>query len=63
MGFSKVELIREYIASIIPSCEVEVMETLYNKESQDLLLAGDPDFVVDCIDNTDTKADLITYCH
>jgi len=25
-------------------------------------LNGNPDFVVDCIDNTDTKTDLICYC-
>ena len=27
-----------------------------------MLLEGNPDFVVDCIDNTETKADLIAYC-
>lgn len=27
-----------------------------------LLIVGNPDFVLDCIDNLDTKAELIAYC-
>jgi len=26
------------------------------------LLEGNPDYVIDCIDNHDTKSDLICYC-
>jgi len=38
------------------------VECLFSRENADKLLADSPDFVVDCIDNTDTKADLIQYC-
>ena len=62
MGFSKVEVIKQYISTIIPSCEIEVVESLYTKELSEKLLDGNPDFIVDCIDNTETKSDLICYC-
>lgn len=62
VGFSKVEVVWDYVSNIIPSCEVEIVERLFNKDVADTLLGGNPDFVIDCIDNTETKADLITYC-
>ena len=35
---------------------------MYTNEASDELLSGNPDFVLDCIDDTDTKSDLIVAC-
>ena len=35
---------------------------LYERSREDLLLGGHPDFVVDCIDNVETKVDLLAAC-
>ena len=35
---------------------------MYTNEASDDLLSGNPDFVLDCIDDTDTKSDLILAC-
>lgn len=62
VGFSKVDIVKQYILKIIPTCEVDICETLFSKEKAAELLSGSPSFVVDCIDNTETKLDLICYC-
>tara|TARA_B100000767_G_scaffold195042_1_gene182091 strand:+ start:222 stop:821 length:600 start_codon:yes stop_codon:yes gene_type:complete len=35
---------------------------MYQKEAEEELLGGEPDFVVDCIDNIDTKVELLAAC-
>ena len=35
---------------------------LYERSREELLLGGHPDFVVDCIDNVETKVDLLAAC-
>lgn len=35
--------------------DLEPLTLMYNDEAEDLVLRGDPDYVVDAIDNTDTK--------
>lgn len=32
-------------------------------DSRPLSVAGNPDYVIDCIDNIDSKVDLLAYCH
>jgi len=59
VGFSKVEVVKRHIEWIIPTCEIEICETLFNLNQADTLLEGNPSYVIDCIDNTDTKTDLI----
>jgi tRNA A37 threonylcarbamoyladenosine dehydratase len=36
---------------------------LWTNETADTLLEGNPDFIIDCIDNISTKIDLLAYCH
>eukprot|EP00742_Colponemidia_sp_Colp-10_P003199 GILJ01003408.1.p1 GENE.GILJ01003408.1~~GILJ01003408.1.p1 ORF type:complete len:425 (-),score=56.72 GILJ01003408.1:85-1359(-) len=62
VGLSKVETIRRHFLDFVPHANIEAMDQLYDAESADLLLGGNPDFVVDCIDNIDTKIHLLTYC-
>ncbi|OMJ72848.1 hypothetical protein SteCoe_28617 [Stentor coeruleus] len=62
VGKTKAETLKKYINKIIPHCEVDAIKTLFSLESASVLLGGNPDFVVDCIDNTNTKEQLIKYC-
>ena len=62
VGKTKAETLKKYINLIIPQCEVEALRVLFSLEEAPKLLGGKPDFVIDCIDNTNTKEQLITYC-
>eukprot|EP00948_MAST-09A_sp_MAST-9A-sp1_P003897 g3897.t1 len=84
VGRSKVAVCRDHFADIIPSCHVEAVRKLFNKDTaNDLDVFGDipnttseenslnddssfpsarPDYVIDCIDDVETKADLLEAC-
>src|SRR5688572_18516145 len=53
---------KDFFARIMPSTEVEAVRDVFKEENAARLLAGNPDFVVDAIDNKVTKASLIKYC-
>lgn len=36
---------------------------MYTEAAEEQLLGGDPDFVLDAIDNIDTKVELLAACH
>jgi tRNA A37 threonylcarbamoyladenosine dehydratase len=68
VGRSKVEVLVDFIGKISPWAEVEGINELYSIEKSERLLTlmeGNvkPDYIVDCIDNLDTKIDLLKYCH
>lgn len=63
VGTPKAVCLKNHLARICPFVKVEIAVELFNLEAAPRLLGGSPDFVLDCIDNIDTKLDLITYCH
>ena len=63
VGVSKVLTLKNHLMKVAPWCEIETINELWNLETSDRLLEGSPTFVVDCIDNIDTKVDLLEYCH
>lgn len=42
--------------------QIEAIPAMFKMEEADRLLSGKPDFVIDCIDDVNTKAELIAYC-
>ena len=46
-------------AEIVPEASLEPVVAMYTPEAEEALLAGDPDFVLDAIDNIDTKASVL----
>ncbi len=48
--------------SVIPWCNIEAVNEVLKAENVDKLLYGNPHYVIDCIDDVNTKADLIAYC-
>lgn len=64
VGVSKVECLRRHLKEIAPWCQIEAVNELFSAECAPRLISeGSPDYVVDCIDNIDTKVDLLAYCH
>lgn len=61
VGISKVNCLADYLKRVCPWVVVEPINALWTKEKTDLLAGAD--YVVDCIDNIDTKVDLLAYCY
>ncbi|KAJ3062278.1 hypothetical protein HDU98_001828, partial [Podochytrium sp. JEL0797] len=63
VGTSKVECLKRHFGEIAPGCVVEPVVELFSIDVAEKVLAGNPDYVLDCIDNIKTKIDLLKYCH
>ncbi|XP_021298061.1 tRNA threonylcarbamoyladenosine dehydratase isoform X2 [Herrania umbratica] len=62
VGIPKAECLRKHFASIFPECQIEAKVLLYDVSSEEEILSGNPDFILDCIDNIDTKVALLAAC-
>ncbi|KAJ1731881.1 hypothetical protein LPJ72_003713 [Coemansia sp. Benny D160-2] len=62
VGIPKVTALKMNFAEIAPHARVEACSSLFSAENAPDLLAGEPDYVLDCIDNMDTKLELLAYC-
>ncbi|XP_019054975.1 PREDICTED: tRNA threonylcarbamoyladenosine dehydratase isoform X2 [Nelumbo nucifera] len=55
VGIPKALCLKKHFSSIFPECQVDARVQLYDASSEEEILSGQPDFVLDCIDNIDTK--------
>lgn len=62
IGMPKIEVLRQRINDIHPTCQVTLIEDFVDAENIPELITEDFDFVIDCIDNFRVKAELIAYC-
>ncbi|EGW33567.1 uncharacterized protein SPAPADRAFT_60905, partial [Spathaspora passalidarum NRRL Y-27907] len=66
VGISKVDCLKNHLLQIAPWAEIDTCNQLWNMDSAEELIFGNdfnPTYVIDCIDNRDTKLDLLTYCY
>ncbi|ORY83258.1 putative ThiF domain protein [Protomyces lactucae-debilis] len=69
VGSPKVIALQRFLARVAPWVEIDVRNDLFCKEDAASLLepwqgtGQRPDYVIDAIDNIETKADLLAYCH
>ncbi|KAK9728781.1 hypothetical protein K7432_000811 [Basidiobolus ranarum] len=63
VGTPKVLALKRHFQRISPHADIDARVELFKDELADILLEGKPDFVLDCIDNIDTKLHLLQYCH
>jgi tRNA threonylcarbamoyladenosine dehydratase len=76
VGTPKVHAMRKRLEQITPWCRIDCRNQLFHANAAEKLLGawdyelldGEeggrmPDFVVDCIDNIDSKVELLRYCH
>ncbi|KAL1540743.1 tRNA threonylcarbamoyladenosine dehydratase [Salvia divinorum] len=62
VGTPKAICLKKHFSAIFPECHVDAKVMLYDSSSEDEILSGNPDFVLDCIDNIDTKVALLATC-
>lgn len=62
VGLPKATCLHNHILQIFPECHVDARVQMYDASSEDDILADVPDFVLDCIDNIDTKVSLLAAC-
>lgn len=62
VGISKAQCLKEHFSSIFPECQIDAKVMLYDSSTEEEILSGHPDFVLDCIDNIDTKVALLAAC-
>ncbi|KAG0659576.1 tRNA threonylcarbamoyladenosine dehydratase [Maudiozyma exigua] len=65
VGTPKVLCLKNHMLEVAPWCEIDAINELWElKDAERLLFEnGKPDLVVDCIDNIDTKVDLLAFLH
>ena len=70
VGTPKVHCVRKRLEAVVPWVEWECFNEVWRKEQGDKLLGSwdhgrgrKPDYVVDAIDNIDSKVALLKYCH
>ena len=56
------EVMRKRLLAVVPWCDVESCPEMFRGADASRLLAGNPTYVLDCIDDVTTKADLIAFC-
>ena len=62
VGVPKAACLQRHFAAICPEIEVEALNCMYTDATEDVVLAGAPDYVLDAIDNIDTKVALLAAC-
>ncbi|KAJ1018655.1 hypothetical protein NDA13_006345 [Ustilago tritici] len=62
VGRPKVVCCAEMFAQIAPWAKLEAWVELFRADEAERLLGGNPTYVVDAIDNIDTKVDLLRFC-
>ncbi|KAJ1549906.1 hypothetical protein HK096_009787, partial [Nowakowskiella sp. JEL0078] len=63
VGTPKPDCLAAHLLQIAPHATIEPIISLFSQANASKLLANSPDYVVDCIDNMETKIDLLAYCH
>lgn len=75
VGRPKVQVCKEHFANIAPWCDVDARVEIFRGTEAERLLGPakadpsrklsqmQPTYVVDCIDNMDTKVDLLAFCY
>ncbi|XP_042518769.1 tRNA threonylcarbamoyladenosine dehydratase [Macadamia integrifolia] len=62
VGISKALCLKKHFSAIFPESHVDARVQLYDASCEEEILSGQPDFVLDCIDNIDTKVSLLAAC-
>jgi tRNA threonylcarbamoyladenosine dehydratase len=63
VGTPKATSLCSHLETIAPFIKYEPIIDLWTTESAPTLLGDKPDYIIDAIDNIDTKIDLLAYCH
>lgn len=62
VGRSKASVLKTCLHKVLPWSDIEAVSEMFHGADAERLLSGNPDYVIDCIDDINTKAELIAYC-
>ncbi|KAI5791812.1 hypothetical protein EDC01DRAFT_616218 [Geopyxis carbonaria] len=62
VGTPKVQALRKHLKEVAPWVQIDCRNELWSMENGESLLEGNPTYVVDAIDNIETKVDLLHLC-
>lgn len=62
VGTPKVIAMKNAFKRIAPWCQVEAVKEMFQASNAEELLSGNPDLVIDCIDDKETKTSLLQFC-
>lgn len=62
VGKKKAEVMGERLKKINPQAHIEIIPMFYNEDNSHEILAHNPDYIVDAIDNLTAKCHLISTC-
>jgi len=64
VGTPKATALVKHLLEFAPHCRdtIDAQVAMFDGEHAEEMLAGNPDFVLDCIDDVATKIDLLKYC-
>lgn len=70
VGTPKVQCVRKRLEAVVPWVQWECFNEVWREDQGERLLAAwdkgsgtEPDYVIDAIDNIDSKVELLKYCH
>lgn len=63
VGTSKVQCMKKYINKILPDVQVEAIDEFVREDNLEGLVPLEAGYVIDCIDNIDSKTSLVSMCH
>ncbi|KAF9923893.1 hypothetical protein FBU30_006076 [Linnemannia zychae] len=63
VGTPKVTAMKKAFRSFAPWVDVDARVELFQEDSAEELLSGNPDYVIDAIDNINTKLALLKFCY
>ena len=58
----KATCMKSHLLDIAPHAHIDTRIEMFSADTAEILLSGNPNYVLDCIDNIDTKIELIKYC-
>ena len=59
----RIRTLQDHFHQVLPEAHVEAVNAMYTEAEEERLLGGKPDFVLDAIDNIETKVALLAACH
>ncbi len=62
VGMAKVDVMKERILEINPSCEVTALRTYIDSNNMDKIITEDVDYVIDAIDSITSKIEVALWC-
>ncbi|KAK9844214.1 hypothetical protein WJX81_008230 [Elliptochloris bilobata] len=62
VGLPKAMCLQAALRRIMPEAQIDACVAMYTAEDEEEMLSGEPDYVLDAIDNIDTKVALLAAC-